>query len=124
PPNYDITVVDAVLRSGGTLLAGGLSSRNFTGTAVQAGIGNPSPSLLAVLRRTPNGGQVTIRVDLNEAVRDPRQNILLQGGDVLILQETPDEAITRYFTNITRLNLFLRFIDHKDAQGSVNLTAP
>ena len=38
---------------------------------------------------------MTIRVDLNEAVRDPRQNILVQDGDVLILQETPDEAITQ-----------------------------
>jgi hypothetical protein len=61
-------------------------------------LGNPSPSLLSVIRKTPNGGQLNIRVDLNRALRDPRERILVQAGDVLILQETPGEAIARYFS--------------------------
>jgi protein involved in polysaccharide export with SLBB domain len=124
PNDYDLTVVEAVLKSRGPLLNGGLNASNLNGAVIQPGVGNPSPSLLAVLRKTPNGGQVTIRVDLNEAVRDPRENILVLAGDVLILQETPDEAITRYFTQVFQINLFTRFLNRADAQGSASFVLP
>ncbi len=122
--DYDLTVVEAVLKSRGPLLNGGLSASNLSGAVIQAGVGNPSPSLLAVLRQTPGSGQVTILVDLNEAVRDPRENILVQAGDVLILQEMPDEAITRYFTQVFQINLFTRFLNRADAQGSASFVLP
>jgi protein involved in polysaccharide export with SLBB domain len=124
PNDYDLTVVEAVLKSRGPLLNGGSNTSNLSGTVIQAGIGNPSPSLLAVIRRTPNGGQVNIRVDLNEAMRDPRENILVQAGDVLLLQESPDEAITRYFTQVFQINLFTRFLNRADAQGSASVVLP
>jgi hypothetical protein len=91
---------------------------------IQPGLGTPNPSLLAVLRQTPNGGQITIRVDLNEAVRDPRENILVQASDVLILQETPDEAIARYLSQVFQVNLFTRFLNRADAQGSASFVLP
>jgi hypothetical protein len=124
PNDYNLTVVEAVLKGRGPLLNGGLSASNLSGAVIQAGVGNPSPSLLAVLRQTPNGGQVTIRVDLNEAVRDPRENLIVQAGDILILQETPDEAITRYFTQVFQINLFTRFLNRADAQGSASFVLP
>lgn len=124
PNDYDLTVVEAVLKGRGPLFNGGLNTSNLNGAVIQAGVGNPSPSLLAIVRRTPNHGQVTIRVDLNEAVRDPRENILVQAGDILILQESPDEAITRYFTQVFQLNLFTRFLNRADAQGSTSVVLP
>jgi hypothetical protein len=124
PNDYDLTVVEAVLKSRGPLLNGGLNTSNLNGAVISAGVGNPSPSLLSVLRETPGGGQVTIRVDLNEAVRDPRENLLVQAGDVLILQETPDEAVTRYFTQVFQINLFTRFLNRTDAQGSASVVVP
>jgi hypothetical protein len=124
PNDYDLTVVEAVLKVRGPLLNGGINASNLNGAVIQAGVGNPSPSLLSVLRETPGGGQVTIRVDLNEAVRDPRENLLVQAGDVLILQETPDEAVTRYFTQVFQINLFTRFLNRTDAQGSASIVVP
>ena len=124
PNDYDLTVVEAVLKGRGPLLNGGLNASNLNGAVIQAGVGNPSPSLLSVLRETPGGGQVTIRVDLNEAVRDPRENLLVQAGDVLIMQETPDEAVTRYFTQVFQINLFTRFLNRTDAQGSASVVLP
>jgi protein involved in polysaccharide export with SLBB domain len=124
PNDYDLTVVEAVLKVRGPLLNGGLNTSNLNGAVISAGVGNPSPSLLSVLRKTPGGGQVTIRVDLNEAVRDPRENLLVQAGDVLILQETPDEALTRYFTQVFQINLFTRFLNRNDAQGSASVVLP
>lgn len=124
PSNYDLTVVEAVLKSEGPLLNGGVNANNLNGTLVSPGLGNPSPSLLTVLRQTPNQGQVVIRVDLNEAMRDPRENILVQAGDVLLLQETPDEAIARYASEVFGLGIFSKFLDRGSVTGTADVVLP
>jgi protein involved in polysaccharide export with SLBB domain len=124
PMDYNLTVVEAVLKIRGPLLNGGLNTNNLNGAIVGAGVGNPSPNLLTVIRKTQGGGQITIRVDIDEAIRDPRQNLLVQAGDLLILQEAPDQAITRYFTQIFQVNFFGRFINRNDAQASTSIVAP
>jgi hypothetical protein len=70
---------------GGPIITGGLNPINLAGTFLALGFGAPSPSLVSVIRRTPNGGQVAIRVDLNRALRDPRERILIQPRDVILL---------------------------------------
>ncbi len=124
PSDYDLSVVEAVLKGQGPLLNGGLSASNLSGAVIQAGVGNPNPSLVSVLRRTPNGGQVNIRVDLNEAVRDPRENIIVQASDVLILQETPGETIARYISQVFQTNVFVRLVNRGDFQASSSLVVP
>lgn len=124
PMDYDLTVVEAILKTRGPLLNGGLNSSNLSGAVVGAGIGNPSPNLVSVLRKTPGGGQVNIRVDIDEAVRDPRQDLLVEAGDVLILQEAPDQAIARYFSAILRGDFFVRLLDRGDAQATASATVP
>lgn len=124
PMDYNLTVVEAVLKIRGPLLNGGLNTNNLNGAIVGAGVGNPSPNLLTVIRKTPGGGQVTIRVDIDEAIRDPRQNLLVESGDVLILQEAPDQAITRYFTQIFQLNFFSRWLDRGDAKIDTVINVP
>jgi hypothetical protein len=124
PRDIDLTVTEAIAQIGGPMVNGGINSNNLSGTIVQAGIGFPSPSLLSVLRKAPNGRQVTIRVDLNEALRDPREDLIVAPGDKLILQETPGEAFGRYFTNVFSVDLFGRFINRQDAQGAANLLVP
>lgn len=124
PADYDLTVVEAVLKVRGPLNNGAINSNNLSGNVLGAGVGNPSPSLLSVLRQTPNGGQVNIRIDLNEALRDPRENILVAAGDILIMQEAVDEAWTRYWTNAVQLNFFSNFLDRGSAQGSASAVLP
>lgn len=124
PFDYDLTVVEAIMRSNGPVLNGGINANNFNGALLGSGVGNPSPSLVSVIRKLPMGGQITIRVDLNEAMRDPRQNLLVQAEDVLILQEAPNEAITRYMTQVLQFNFFGRFINHSDLQGTANAVLP
>lgn len=104
PLDYDLTVVEAVARGGGPLLNGGFGGANLNGNIVGSGIGNPSPTLLTVLRKAPNGRQVPIRVDLSEAMRDPRENILVKDGDVLVLQESTGESFARYLNGIFSFN--------------------
>ena len=52
-----------------------------------------SASKLIVLRRMPNGSQVSIKVDLYKALRNPAERLTVRPGDYLVLQYTPLEAI-------------------------------
>ena len=124
PRDYDLTVVDAVLKAQGAMLDGGYGGSNLSGTIIQSGLGNPSPSLLTVIRRTPNQGQVAISVDLNRAVTDPRENILIQAGDVLIMQETPGEAVARYISQVFSINFATKIINSGSAQATSTLAVP
>jgi hypothetical protein len=124
PRDNDLTVVEALIKVDAPIMNGAVSPDNLTGTLIQKGLGNENPSLLAVLRKTPNNGQVTIRVDLNRALKDPRENILIQAGDVLILQETPSEAIGRYISQVFSLNIVTKIINNDTAQGTTTLALP
>ncbi|MCI0464485.1 MAG: polysaccharide biosynthesis/export family protein [Gemmataceae bacterium] len=99
PRDRDLDVIQAIASVRGPLLNGAFVTNNLAGNVLQPGIGNPSPSLLTVVRQVPGGGQVPIRVDLNLALLDPRERLLVKAGDVLILQEEPQEALARYLSN-------------------------
>ena len=100
PRDRDLDVVEAIALVKGPMVNGAFAVSNLAGTIIQRGIGSPSPSLLVVLRQMPGQGQIPIRVDLNRALRDRRERIVVQPKDVLILQETPSEAIVRYVTEM------------------------
>ena len=50
-----------------------------------------------MIRKTPSGRQLPIRVDVNLALKDARERLILQAGDIVLLQEQPNEALARYF---------------------------
>jgi hypothetical protein len=124
PRDYDLDVVEAVVQVGGPLINGGLNSDNFSGAIVGQGLGNPSPKLLTVVRRTPTGELLPISIDLSEATRDPSQRLLVQPGDLLVLQETPEQAVVRYFADIFFFNYTNAVIKTSRALGTVNTTVP
>jgi hypothetical protein len=125
PYERDLTVVEAVARIRGPLINGGLNTSNLSGSLIAPGIGGPSPSLLTVLRRVPGTDrQLAIRVDLNKALRDPRERLLVQPGDMLILQETPGEGIARYVTQMFKFNIVWQAIHGPHENGTVNATVP
>jgi protein involved in polysaccharide export with SLBB domain len=105
PRDYDLDVVEAVARVRGPLVNGGFNQFNqFVQSLVPGGIGAPSPSLVTILRKTSCNRQVPIRCDLNRALRDPRERVIIKPGDILVLQEKPAEALVRYFTTVFRFN--------------------
>lgn len=124
PRDYDLDAVEAVLRVGGPFFNGGINSSNLNGSITASGIGRPSPSQLTVVRRLPTGETIPIKVDLTRAVKDPRENILIQSADLLILQETPGEATARYFSEVFNVNIFGRFLDRADASGAATVLIP
>lgn len=104
PRDYDLRVIEAITQVRGPLVNGSFTQNAFVANAVNTGIGNPNASLVTVVRRLPNDQQILIRVDLNEAFRDMRENIIVMPGDIIVLQERPGEALVRYFTQTFRLN--------------------
>lgn len=125
PRDYDLGVVEAIAVTRGTLVNGGVSSfNNFTGGTGVTGIGTPNPSAVSIIRRLPHGQQVNIYVDLNRAMRDPRENILIQPKDIIVLQFTPGEAIAKYFTTVFQYNFFGTIIRQQDLTATTTLTGP
>lgn len=124
PRDYDLRVVQAIAQVRGPLLNGGFSQNAFVAQSVNTGIGTPSPSLVTVLRRLPDGRQIPIRVDLNRAFQDPRENILIQAGDVIVQQERPGEAIGRYLTQTFRFTTVIESIRSRNIQQVVTGTNP
>jgi protein involved in polysaccharide export with SLBB domain len=96
PRDRDLDVLTAVSLVRGPLVNGTFGANTLNGAVFPPGLGQPSASLLTVVRKTAGGGQLPIRIDLNRALRDPRERILVRAGDLLILQERPTEAFTRW----------------------------
>jgi protein involved in polysaccharide export with SLBB domain len=124
PRDYDLDVVQAIALVQGPFVNGGFNVNNLSGNLLASGLGSPSPSLVTILRKTAGGGQIPIKIDLNLALRDPRERVLIQAGDVIILQESVNEAIIRYVTSIFHINLLGTFANHRDFIGTATVVAP
>lgn len=124
PRDYDLTAVEAVAQIGGPLVNGGLNTNNLTGNLVAPGIGSPSPRMLTVVRQTPDCGRIRILVDLHAALRDSRDDLVILPGDMLILQETKHQALTRYATQIFNFSFFSNVISRADTTGTAALIVP
>ncbi len=125
PRDYDLTVVRAIALIKGPLVNGAFGGNTLSGALLPSGTGGPSPSLVTVLRKVPGCGQIAIRVDLNKALRDPRENIIIQPQDVVILQEKPGEALARYFTQtLFNFSFTWEAIRSRFATGVIDVSAP
>ena len=99
PRDYDLDVLTAMALSGGGIsrTQGGGQGGGMGGVGGLGGlIGQVPPGILYVLRKTPCNGQVTITVDLARANNDPRERILVQPGDILILRYKPSEELLNF----------------------------
>ncbi len=118
PRDRDLDVMAAIALAGGPLGSigtgvGGIGGRGggggfgggFGGGGGQGGYCQPSK--LIVLRELPCGQQLAIKVDLNEAIRDPSQRILVQPNDVLLLQYTLGEEVGNVALSLIQFNYFL-----------------
>ncbi|WP_231746838.1 polysaccharide biosynthesis/export family protein [Maioricimonas rarisocia] len=126
PRDHDLDVLEAIVLARGPVLSGGLlpGSLAFSAELLEGDIGGPSPTHVIVLRKTQDGRQYPIRVDLNKAIKDPRERIIIQPNDVVLMQQTPEEAIARYATNIFSFRIFGRFLNRGDATGTVDVLLP
>ena len=57
-------------------------------------------------------------------LHDIKESLRLVDADVLLLQETPDEATVRYFSDIFGFNFFSNIIRTSRTLGSVGVAGP
>jgi protein involved in polysaccharide export with SLBB domain len=125
PRDHDLDVIEAVAQVRGSLYNGAFGGSNLAGNLVAPGLGNPSPSLVSVVRRIPGRGQMHIAVDLRSALRHPQERLVIQPGDVLILQEKPAEALARYMSqSLFNFNLFWNVFRSSNGAGVIDIAAP
>ena len=100
PRDRDIDVVEAIALANGS--TGGPS-----GAAIfHAGPGTIYPPTQGlVVRKLPNGQQLRIRVDLNRALNNPNERILVQPEDQLLLFFKPSELYANLFFNYVGVTL-------------------
>jgi hypothetical protein len=99
PRDYDIDILEAVSIANASVGGpGGAGGQVFK---AGAGVGNIIPPTRAlVLRKMPNGQQVAIRVDLERAMRDAKQRIVIQPGDFIMLYYKPGETFSNAVLNL------------------------
>ncbi|HTU18413.1 MAG TPA: polysaccharide biosynthesis/export family protein [Gemmataceae bacterium] len=125
PRDQDLDVIEAISQVHGLLYNAAFGGSNLSGNILSPGIGNPSPSLLIVLRRCPGRGQVPIVVDLREALRHQQERLLVRPGDLLVLQEKPCEAMLRVVSqSMMNFNLFWLPVQTGNAVGMLNAGGP
>jgi hypothetical protein len=97
PRDYDLDVLTAMALSGGGIARQQNGGGGGGGMGGLGGlIGQVPPGMLYVLRKTPCNGQITITVDLAKANVDPRERILVQPGDILILRYKTSEELLNF----------------------------
>ncbi len=95
PRDRDTDVLEAIA------LVNGASGGPGTNAAIfRTGPGNVFPPTRAlIVRKLPNGQQLRIRVDLNRALHDPNERIIIQPEDQLLLFFSPGELYSNLLLN-------------------------
>jgi hypothetical protein len=65
---------------------------------------NCQPSEAIVIRELPCGNQISMKVDLNRALQNRSERIMIQPGDVIVLRYTLAEEIGNVFLNMIQFN--------------------
>ncbi|MDB5348568.1 MAG: hypothetical protein JWP89_6945 [Schlesneria sp.] len=95
PRDQDMDVLEAVAYVNGS--TGGPSTN---GAIFRTGPGNVIPATQClVVRKLPNGQQIRIRVDMNRALHDPNERLLVQAEDQVLLFFSPAEFTSNLLLN-------------------------
>lgn len=98
PRDYDLDVLGAMALAGQGLASqqGGGGGGGGLGGGMGQGFGGPSPTQLYIIRKLPCGRTFNIVVDIQLAMNNSSQNILVQPGDTLILRYKPHEELVNF----------------------------
>ena len=96
PRDYDIDVLEAMAMAGGSVSA----SAGSGGNGAFSGIGNILPATQVTVLRKCGCEQVAIDVDLRYALAEPCERVIVQPGDLIILEYRKNELLTNSFVSI------------------------
>jgi len=114
PRDKDLDIIGAIAIAGGPLGSAGTGvggiGRNQNSGGFSGGRGgqtNCSPSEAIIVRELPCGSSISMRIDLNKALQDPSQRVMIKPNDVVILRYTLTEEIGNALLNMLQINYFL-----------------
>lgn len=106
PRDQDTDILEAI-----ALVNGSTGGPNPNAGIFRTGPGNVyPPTQCLVVRKLPNGQQVRIRVDLNRALHDPNERILIQPEDQVLLFFKPKELYANLLLNFIGVNISTNFV--------------
>jgi protein involved in polysaccharide export with SLBB domain len=101
PRDQDLDILEAIGYANGAV--GGPGA---IGAVFRTGPGNVyPPSQALIVRKLPNGQQISIRCDLNRAVHNPNERILIMADDQVYLFYKPSEFYGNLFLNYVGANI-------------------
>ena len=105
PRDRDLDIIAAMAMANAA--AGGPSGQNGASLNFRSyGPGGAiNPTRAIVVRKLPNGDELKIRVDLNRAVVDSRERIIIQPNDFIMLQFKPGEYAGNFLFSLIRTNI-------------------
>ncbi len=102
PRDQDVDVIEAISLAQGSI-GGPLGKSGFA-----LATGSPGhmvrPSRVTIVRKLSDGRQFSIQVDLKRAMMDPKERVLIQADDLVMLEFKKHEAITNAVMNWVNLN--------------------
>lgn len=109
PRDYDLDILGAIAMSGGPVGSSGNTfsssqSRNMMSGGGQTRTGPVPPSRAIVVRKLADGSQIPIRVDLNRALTDSSERVLIQPEDIVIVRYTVAEEIVNTALSLMQFN--------------------
>jgi protein involved in polysaccharide export with SLBB domain len=112
PRDYDLDVLAAISLAGGTVSAGATqgslaNNGQFGGGGMRSAL---PPTQIVVLRKLSNGSTIPIKINLNRALVDSSQRILVQPGDYVMLQYTPAELVANMILGSISFQYFINRI--------------
>ena len=96
PRDYDIDVLEAIAMTGGSVSA----SAGSGGSGAFSGLGNILPATQVTVLRKCGCEQVAIDVDLRYALAEPCERVIVQPGDLIILEYRKNELFTNTVVSI------------------------
>ena len=114
PRDKDLDVIGAIAMAGGPLgnSGTGISAIGQGGGGIGGGRGGGrggycQPSQVLIIRELPCGNQITMKVDLNKALQNPGQRVLIQPNDVVMLRYTIGEEVGNVLLSLLQVNFLL-----------------
>lgn len=111
PRDKDLDVLGAIAMAGGPIgnggtgisaISGGRGGGGRGGGGGQAGFCQPSDVL--IVRQLPCGDQITIKVDLNRAIQNPAERVLIQPDDFVMLRYKIGEELANVALSLVQFN--------------------
>lgn len=103
PRDHDVDVLEAIAIANGHVDGPAALQTNFVN-----GPGNIfPPTKVLLVRRWGRDQQMKIEVDISEAIDNPRERVIIQPGDLIILKYTPGEIALNTALNIIQFNYAL-----------------